>query len=102
MIPGIDGLVALYAPYSLTPLSFYVNFHFRIGVAEKGYLTVELSVKTLGGHTGIPHPESSIGILARAVNRIEDNQMPLVFGQGAEVKLLKHLATKVRKVTDLD
>ncbi|XP_065829772.1 N-fatty-acyl-amino acid synthase/hydrolase PM20D1.2-like [Oscarella lobularis] len=77
MIPGIDGLVAL------------------IGVAEKGYLTVELSVKTLGGHTGIPHPESSIGILARAVNRIEDNQMPLVFGQGAEVKLLKHLATKM-------
>jgi acetylornithine deacetylase/succinyl-diaminopimelate desuccinylase-like protein len=41
----------------------------RVGVAEKGYIIVELSVTTLGGHSSMPPKETSIGILAQAVSR---------------------------------
>lgn len=48
----------------------------KVGVAEKGYLTVELSVTTAGGHSSQPPPQSGLGILSRAVVRLEDNQRP--------------------------
>ena len=38
-----------------------------IGVAEKGYLTVELSVAAAGGHSSTPPAATAIGILAAAV-----------------------------------
>ncbi|EDO34483.1 predicted protein [Nematostella vectensis] len=38
-----------------------------IGVAEKGYMMVELSVHTSGGHASMPPKESSIGILSKAI-----------------------------------
>ena len=44
---------------------FFLDF--RIGVAEKGYITVELSVHTSGGHSSMPPPETSIGIMSKAV-----------------------------------
>ena len=42
-------------------------FVYRIGVAEKGYITLELSVQTSAGHSSMPPRESSIGILSNAV-----------------------------------
>jgi len=47
-----------------------------IGTSEKGYLSLELSVETAGGHSSIPPNTSSIGILARAVHRVETHPMP--------------------------
>lgn len=47
-----------------------------VGVAEKGSVNVELSVQTQGGHSSTPPPESSIGILAGAVRRLERTPMP--------------------------
>ncbi len=47
-----------------------------IGIAEKGYLSVELSVETEGGHSSTPPPHTSIGILASAVKKLEDNPVP--------------------------
>jgi carboxypeptidase PM20D1 len=47
-----------------------------IGTSEKGYLSLELSVETPGGHSSVPPPESSIGILAAAVRKIERHPMP--------------------------
>ena len=47
-----------------------------IGIAEKGYITLELSAKGEGGHSSQPGKESVIGILAKAVNSLEENQMP--------------------------
>ncbi|MGC8738886.1 MAG: M20 family peptidase [Candidatus Hydrogenedens sp.] len=58
IIPGINGPVAL------------------IGIAEKGYLSLQLSVSTQGGHSSAPSAESSIGILASAICKIEQNRMP--------------------------
>ncbi len=47
-----------------------------VGVAEKGYLTVELSVETEGGHSSQPPRETAIGILSGAIYRLETRQMP--------------------------
>ena len=45
-----------------------------LGVAEKGYFTVELSVRTAGGHSSRPPDHTGLGILSRAAVRLEENQ----------------------------
>lgn len=47
-----------------------------IGVAEKGYASIQLSVTTPGGHSSMPPPETAIGILAAAVLAVETQPMP--------------------------
>jgi carboxypeptidase PM20D1 len=58
LVPGVSAPVAM------------------IGTSEKGYLSLELSVETAGGHSSVPPNESSIGILAAAVRKIERHPMP--------------------------
>ena len=53
-VPGVDQPVAL------------------VGAAEKGYLTALLEVKSLGGHSSAPPAETAIGILAKAISRLEE------------------------------
>lgn len=50
-------------------LFYYYNYYFgfRIGVAEKGFIMVELSVHTSAGHSSMPPKETSIGIMSNAV-----------------------------------
>jgi carboxypeptidase PM20D1 len=47
-----------------------------VGIAEKGYLSLELEVRQEGGHSSQPPAESAIGLLARAVARLEENPFP--------------------------
>ena len=47
-----------------------------IGVAEKGYLTLRLTARAVGGHSSVPPPSTAVGRLARAVVRIEENPLP--------------------------
>ncbi|HUT53195.1 MAG TPA: M20 family peptidase [bacterium] len=47
-----------------------------VGIAEKGYLSLELKVKTGGGHSSMPPPESAIGILGAAIHRLEKRPFP--------------------------
>lgn len=47
-----------------------------IGISEKGYLSLRLSVTMDGGHSSTPAQETAIGILSRAVARLEANPMP--------------------------
>jgi carboxypeptidase PM20D1 len=47
-----------------------------VGVSEKGYLTVEFTVNSQPGHSSTPPPQTSIGILARALARLEAHPMP--------------------------
>jgi carboxypeptidase PM20D1 len=47
-----------------------------IGVSEKGYLTVEFTVQGQPGHSSTPPPQTAIGILSRALARLEANPMP--------------------------
>lgn len=48
-----------------------------VGTAEKGYLSLELSVAGTGGHSSMPPEETPVGILCAAVSRIEKRQYPL-------------------------
>jgi carboxypeptidase PM20D1 len=47
-----------------------------IGIAEKGYASVELTVRNAGGHSSMPPRETAVGALARAIERLEEHQMP--------------------------
>ncbi len=58
IIPGIETPVAL------------------IGIAEKGYVSLRLSVKGRGGHSSMPPSPTTVGILARALHRLEGHPMP--------------------------
>lgn len=56
MLPGIRAPVAL------------------VGVAEKGYATLELTLEGEGGHSNMPPPQSTIARLGEAVARLEDDR----------------------------
>jgi carboxypeptidase PM20D1 len=58
MMPGVSAPVAM------------------IGTSEKGYLSLELSVETAGGHSSVPPNTSSIGILSGAIHKVETHPMP--------------------------
>ena len=58
IIPGVDKPVAV------------------INVAEKGSLTIEVIGKAEGGHSSMPSSNSSVGYLAEALLKLEDNPIP--------------------------
>jgi carboxypeptidase PM20D1 len=47
-----------------------------IGIAEKGYASLELTVHAAGGHASIPPPRTAIGILSAAVDKLERSPLP--------------------------
>lgn len=49
-----------------------------IGVAEKGFLSLKLTTQGTAGHSSMPPPpgQSAIGILARALQRLDANPVP--------------------------
>ncbi len=57
-VPGVEAPVAL------------------IGIAEKGYASIEVTARGEGGHSSMPPRTTAIGRLARAIQRIEEHQMP--------------------------
>uniref|UniRef100_A0A3Q4B9W0 Peptidase M20 dimerisation domain-containing protein n=1 Tax=Mola mola TaxID=94237 RepID=A0A3Q4B9W0_MOLML len=65
-----------------------------IGISEKGAATVKLSVSMAPGHSSMPPSETTVGILAAAVKRLEENPMPRLFGYGPERETFEHLAHK--------
>lgn len=44
-----------------------------IGTAEKGYLSLELSVEISGGHSSMPEKETSIDLLTKAITKLRAN-----------------------------
>lgn len=58
LMPGVQAPVAL------------------VGITEKGHASYELSVEATPGHSSMPPRHTAIGVLARAINRIEANPMP--------------------------
>ncbi len=47
-----------------------------VGIAEKGYLSVELSAAAAGGHSSIPTQDNAIGRINRALQRLEATPFP--------------------------
>ena len=58
LIPGISKPVAL------------------LGIAEKGFVSLELVAEAAGGHSSMPPKHTAIGLLAEAITRLEANPMP--------------------------
>ncbi|XP_078012493.1 N-fatty-acyl-amino acid synthase/hydrolase PM20D1 isoform X2 [Phascolarctos cinereus] len=63
-----------------------------IAVSEKGGMNLKLQVDSAPGHSSAPPKETSIGILAAAVSRLEQTPMPNMFGYGTEKNMLEQLA----------
>ncbi len=47
-----------------------------IGIAEKGFASVELTVRGTGGHSSMPPDQTAVGVLAHAIDRLETHPMP--------------------------
>ena len=58
LVPGIDNDVAL------------------IGIAEKGSVSLELSVEIEGGHSSMPGKETAIDVLSGAIHKLKTNPFP--------------------------
>jgi carboxypeptidase PM20D1 len=47
-----------------------------IGVGEKGYVNIDLTVEIAGGHSSMPIKETAIDVLNKAIEKIRAKQMP--------------------------
>lgn len=71
LIPGVERPIAL------------------IGVVEKGSIGVHLTVEQTGGHSSMPPRHTAVGILSRAIIRLEENPMPARLTPVVEEMLLR-------------
>jgi carboxypeptidase PM20D1 len=71
------GLIANAVPGVTRPVAF-------VGVAEKGLLNLAIIARSSGGHSAMPPDQTAVGILARAIDRLERNQMPARLDGAAE------------------
>ncbi|MGH7229753.1 MAG: M20 family peptidase [Nitrospiraceae bacterium] len=62
LVPGINSPVAC------------------IGIAEKGYVSLELLAQAEGGHSSMPPRHTAVGILSSAIHRLEAQPMPAHLG----------------------
>ncbi len=65
-----------------------------IGISEKGYLSIELSVHQEGGHSSVPGKQTTIGILSRAVANLEEHPLPAKLDTSFE-QMLRGLAPEM-------
>lgn len=62
-----------------------------VGIAEKGYLSMELKVQQPGGHASMPPDQTAVGILCAAIDRLERNPFPARVA-GVPRMMIEHLA----------
>lgn len=67
-----DGISGLERPIAL------------VGIGEKGYLSLELTATGEGGHSSMPPRQTSIGIIASAVDKLEANPFPTRLDAGLD------------------
>ena len=77
-----DGVSGLKKPVAL------------IGISEKGYLSLELTAIGKGGHSSMPPAQTSIGIVAEAVSKLEHHPFPARLDGGIN-HMLAYLASEV-------
>ncbi len=47
-----------------------------VAIAEKGYMSIELTATSEGGHSSVPQGKTSIALLSEAIEKLENNPMP--------------------------
>ena len=65
-----------------------------IGIAEKGSISLELEVKTEGGHSSTPPEHTAIGILSAGIEKLENKQMPKGL-RGAAGSFMQYVAPEL-------
>jgi carboxypeptidase PM20D1 len=65
-----------------------------IGIAEKGYMTLEFIVEQEGGHSSMPPPQSAIGILSSAINNLQKNPFPAKL-EGPSMQLFEFVGSEM-------
>ena len=63
-----------------------------MGVLEKGWSEINISVKAVQGHSSTPPRQSAIGILSKAISTLEETQHPSRFGESVEYDTMTHVA----------
>ena len=76
-IPGIKGPVAL------------------VGTAEKGYMNLELAAESKGGHSSMPPRQTTAGIVAAAVDKLEKNPFPGKLTGGPAGQMFEYLGPEM-------
>lgn len=65
-----------------------------IGIAEKGYATLDLSLTATPGHSSMPPKQSAIGIMSTALAKLDRQRMPARL-QGTALEMLQTLAPEM-------
>lgn len=65
-----------------------------IGIAEKGYTSLQLTSVGDGGHSSMPPPQTSIGMLAEAIDKLQKKPFPARL-EGAAAYLQDYLAPEM-------
>ena len=47
-----------------------------IGIAEKGFASLQLSVEMDGGHSSMPNAETPIKVISNAITKLDSNPFP--------------------------
>ena len=82
LIPGIEKDVAL------------------IGIAEKGFVSLELSVSLEGGHSSMPEKETAIDVLSNAIVKLKQNPFPATISPPIE-DFIKYLGPEMPFINKL-
>ena len=77
-----DGVAGLTQPVAL------------IGIAEKGYTSLELTARGEGGHSSMPPAKTSIGMLATALDQLQKAPFPSSLG-GTVGEMLRYLGPEM-------
>jgi len=65
-----------------------------VGIAEKGYVSLELTAHAAGGHSSMPPAHTAVGMLSAAVARLEANKMPRAI-RGATAAMLDYIGPEM-------
>ena len=60
-----------------------------IGVGEKGFVNIDMAVEIAGGHSSMPHKETSIDVLNKAIENVRKEQMPATITPAVDEMLKK-------------
>ncbi|AEI49065.1 M20 family peptidase [Runella slithyformis] len=78
----IDGVSGITTPIAL------------VGIAEKGYTTLQLTAVGDGGHSSMPPPQTAIGMMAEAIDKLQKHPFPARL-EGAASYLQDYLAPEM-------
>jgi carboxypeptidase PM20D1 len=66
----------------------------QVGIAEKGYLSIELAATGQGGHSSMVPKKTAIGVLATAISKLEEYEFPPRIS-GASEMMFSYLAPEM-------